>query len=209
MLLTQLQKDIVNAINDGRVNNIQTFIEQFCQENLNSSGVSFFRIGETPYHYDENHYDDIVSKVRIYISLLKVLEMNNFIFLIPAPSPGYSGVTNEIITHLSNNLNSRIVPYMAELNEFIQRKWLTNQEVAYEEEKNDRKKSQRLTLVVAIGSLVLTSLLNYFSYTTDRSVTIKNPKDTVFVKVVSPNIQSKTSDKPYTSKTKVDNIKKK
>jgi hypothetical protein len=78
-----------------------------------------------------------------------------------------------------------IVP-LPKLDEFIKRGYKTDQEHYTEEENKDRKRANRNTLVIAIITVVLSSLINYLIYTNKRDVNVINQRDTINVKVL-PN----------------------
>jgi hypothetical protein len=78
-----------------------------------------------------------------------------------------------------------------ELHEYANRNYKTEQQYYYEEENKDRKKAQRLTIIIALGSLLLTAFMNYFTFTNKREVEILNLKDTS--KVILLNTVKDTS----------------
>ena len=215
MHLTEFQKEIIKSIIDHEVNDIESFFRKFCEltEAINQSGTHMSDFGNIRQNMrifiprDENA---TLLKTKEFITLWKALERVDLIFSI-------SSTTRQFNTPIFNNRNMpfkelsdiskeyffREIVFTPELNKFYKREYLTNLEFEQNQERRDRKESQKLTrkiayITVSITIIVsaLTAIFNYLTYTTDRNVKITNKeafKDTIIVRVIgiSDSLSSK------------------
>ncbi len=114
--------------------------------------------------------------------LLQILE--NAIFKAMPPmlmrQPGGMNIPSKISNLFSNNKHFEIVPFN-ELNQFIEDDFLTVEERNLQDERNARESAQKTTIVVAIVSLLISTVtsvgvtyFNYKTYSTERKVSISN-----------------------------------
>jgi hypothetical protein len=99
-------------------------------------------------------------------------------------------------------VKKEIIP-LPGLSTFIQNNYQTGEEIGKNEETIDRKANLSLTRKVAYISLGISIILsattlvfNYFIYTTDRTVLIKNSNafsDTTKVVIINPAVQKRDS----------------
>ncbi|MBI3580309.1 MAG: hypothetical protein HY089_12970 [Ignavibacteriales bacterium] len=110
--------------------------------------------------------------------------------------------------HTIWQFNLREIVVFPELSDFVKNNFLTFEELKAADEATDRKTSLQLTRRVAYISIgisvalaVITVIINYLTYTTERTVTIKNPSafsDTTRVLIL--NQEKPLNQKPVLGK---------
>ena len=192
MKLTDFQKTIVAAILSGKCTNVESFLQDQCDLTpaMNTTG-SYYRV---MYKFEQNSRVYIpkdpavaLSRLKEYVSLWDKLQKSGLIYsssldpkgqnLFPIFGPNMKP-DDKILSILKDYHENEIVPF-PDLNDFVARGYLTTEEFFLQEENRDRKRAQKLTLYIALISIaatLLSSLFQYLTYTTDRTVLIKNPR---------------------------------
>ena len=216
MYLSEVQKEIVKAIIENRINDIETFFRVFSvlTEGRSVGGhvCDFGNIQNNAVVYIPQDEKSILLRTKEFITLWKTLERVDLIFSITSPNRKYNtpifksnlSPFNELAS-ISKEYFLKEIVYTPELNKFYERNYLTNLEYEQELERRDRKDSQKLTRQIAYISIsitvivsLLTAIFNYLTYTTDRSVKITNKeafKDTIAVKIIDRPDSLKLKDK--------------
>ncbi len=185
--------------------------------------------------------DSEISMIREFVLLWKILESNNLVYTYEAKDVRFPEQDKYLLPlypenkrefninninkynfeawHLIEDYILKVILSTEDLKVFIKNAYITQAELYSREESRDRRQSNRNTIIVAILSIVLSSLINYLIYKNERIVTITNPTklpDTL--KVINLNqiksdtikpkqdtlkpIQDTIKPKPDTSKTK-------
>ena len=230
MKFTELQKKIIASISEGKIKDINSFINVFCilekrtikpigrhrdpyKDELVQSGVD--KDVYVPKDLSKN-----IDLIKEYLLIIKVLEKSGLIFInkkevwkkdiksIYIESPKNKELVPDLsICNLISKYFDQEIAYTPELQNFVNRNFLTLEEQAHEEEKRHRVKAQRLTLIVAIFSILGTmgtTLFQYFTYTNERVVHIKNKNafsDTIAVKIIE-------GSEKITNSTEIDSLTK-
>ena len=195
MTLTEFQKSIVRDILTEKITDIESFITNDVKvwSGKNPPNVSFALFGR--YSIDPNQdifkvmdEKEAVSQLRQFVVLWNQLEKANLVYSLPIPdrkpfplfkqdgNPYYKAL------HIVQQFNAKEIVAYPELLDFVNSNFMTIEELKALDEARDRKETLRLTRRVAYISVAIsivlalvTVLFNYLTYTTDRTVTIKNP----------------------------------
>ena len=212
MNFTKRQKEIINLIANKKISNIQSFQNEYCDiENIESEGseqyteVAYVGAGDHIYIPQDNINES--AKLKDFFIVWNTLENNNLILSSSKAAKDRMAkvfIKNPKFNQTSNDseLDEFIIKYGAksiiptpELQNLIDREFLTLAEYNYELEKQERKKSQRITIAIAILIPLITLSINtYFNYeisSTDKESKIKitNPfilPDTVSISLTEP-----------------------
>jgi hypothetical protein len=189
MKLSDFQKKIINSILDGKCTRIDSFLNEYGElTKEKTKGNSY--VGHTSFSKDTivNVPKNRVltyTRLKEYVSLWDRLQNMGLIYTISLDLQH-----QEIFPLFTTNLDpdtamlsiirehnqKEIIP-LPDLPDFVVRGYMTTEEYFLHEENHDRKKAQRLTVIIAIISIVaalLSSLFQYLTYTTERQVIIKN-----------------------------------
>ncbi len=189
MKLSDFQKTVIKSLLSGKCTTIDSFLTEFGElTQEKASGNSY--IANTSFERDSPVYvpknrELTETRLKEYVSLLDRLQKIGLIYtvsfdlqakgLFPLFTAAF-GPDVALLSLVIDRLKKEIVP-LPELSEFVLRGYLTTEEYIAKEENRDRKKAQRLTLIIAIISITatfLSSLFQYLTYTTERNVIIKN-----------------------------------
>jgi hypothetical protein len=173
MILTDFEKIIVNEINKGNVNDPLTYREWMLRN-------------ESDRAIQENN-TEFNRYMITFLQTVKRLEESNLLML----SPVFDNLPfkNKFLERLIPNNNMyasndylamirsfryeataysiRIYP-MPELTSFIERGYMTKDEVKYLEEVRARKNANRLTIIIALASLIGSALFSFLPWWMDR-----------------------------------------
>lgn len=207
MYLSNFQKDVVRSISQEKIKTILDFLTEFDlvisnvseKKGWQKEGKTFVE-GESDFFFNDIHYkvgnrEDAYKKIidfRKVINLLSKAELIeieetadlSFGFLISEDRP------KEIIEIINSSRNSFIITYN-EIRKF-EKDFLTPQE-------RIQRRQLWIPIAVAVVTILLSSVLNYFTYTKEREVIIKNSdafKDTLYIKIIN-NIDSSMSKNKY------------
>jgi hypothetical protein len=224
MKLTDFQKKLVDDIRDGNVTDLKSFNERHIEfEKANYKGVgergmslrrrdqtrgSFVVRSSTEVKIFKNE-NETFKKYLEFIALWDYLEANRIIVRV---MKARSGEINEYFFYFFKNdgqtpnqdfhsiiwdyLDYDIAP-LPTISDYIARGYLTAEEYNLEQEKRDRRTAQQVTIGIAIFTVVASSLFNYFTYTKDRYVYIKNEdafKDTIKVIIIDNKTKNQTKE---------------
>lgn len=188
MYLTDFQKKIVKKIAEGKVKTIKDFLSEFnliqdvSKKTTNSQQKINIKISSYSYHFtDENSIDEKIVDFKKVIDLLEKSEIIKM--------EEYSDLTvqynqsSRIFVKIFDLYKNQIIISYNEIHNFI-KDFNTPQEKLI---------MRQLTypIYIAIGTIVLSSILNYFIYTTDREVLIKNANafnDTLYIKIINDSV---------------------
>ncbi|MCX6168005.1 MAG: hypothetical protein NTX65_01595 [Ignavibacteriales bacterium] len=207
MYLTEFQKELVKAIIDKKINDIESFFHNFCEltESRNQGAIHMSDFGTVQNNskiYIAKDEDSALLKTKEFITLWIALERVDLIFSIKSPNKKYNtpifkknNSPFSELSSISKDYFTTEIVYTPALNKFYERNYLTNMEYEQNQERLDRKESQKLTRKIAYISIsitivvsILTAIFNYLTYSTDRNVKITNKeafKDTIAVKIVT------------------------
>jgi len=216
MVRNEFKEKIISYLIHEEINDVNSFltklthleIDKFEPKNKNAS-ISF-------YHKDINFGDKIyipkddkilILKLKQFISFWDKLEKLGYIYTIPhsrtqnkelipiVKRERWSGFEispiYNIILIVEKYLDKEIVPDIEELKNFVKNNYLTVVELAYEKEKKSRKIAQKLTIIIAILSMLISigiTIFNYKTNTKEREVILKNitfPNDTLKVFLIN------------------------
>ncbi len=202
MYLSAFQKEIIKRISQEKIKTIKDFLLDFNLVLMREVGSDFF------FH---NDYFQVINREEAYSKLIDFRKVINLLAkaeLIEIEKSanlgfGYSLTEDrpkEIIDLIHSSRESFIITYN-EINKF-EKDFLTPQE------RNERRQLW-VPIVVAIATVILSAILNYFIYTKEREVFIKNTnafKDSLYVKILNnldtALIQKKLEPKPFKIKDK-------
>ena len=210
MTLTDFQKSLVSSILAGKSNDVTSFLHGYCDlsEAINP-GNSYFEHNDYTRGikvYVPKQDSLALSRLKEFVSLWDKLERTGLIYSSSIP-PGKwpllpiftaSLELNTSMLSIMKDFNRKEIIAFPELSDFVARGYLTSEEYFLREENRDRKRAQSLTLAIAILSIMATlfgAILQYVTYTTDRTVHITNSRafsDTT--KVMILNQPSSTVD---------------
>lgn len=184
MYLSRLQKDIVLSISRGNVKTILDFLNKFTLiissikgQPISPAKADFF-FNEVQYKIIdvEDTYEKLIDfkKVINLLTKAELIEIDkssglSFGYLVKPDSPTH------IIAILNSFRESLIIPYN-ELQKFA-KDFLTPQE-------RNQKRQLWIPIIVAITTVLVSAILNYFIYTKEREVYIKNVnafKDSLYI----------------------------
>lgn len=192
MTLTSFQKNLVGSILAGKCNDIQSFLHSHCDLAETTNNTRNF-------YYEANFYprgikvyvpnDDAVALARLkeFVSLWDKLDRSGLIYSSSIPPGNWSlppiltasSELNTSMLSIIKDFNKKEIVAFPELSDFVARGHFTSEEYFLREENRDRKRAQRLTLLIAVVSILATlagAFLQYMTYTTDRTVYIKNAR---------------------------------
>jgi len=189
MKLSDFQKTVVNSILSGKCTEIVSFLNEYgeltqeiSQGNYSIASHSFSN-GSTVYVPKDRELT--FTRLKEYVSLWDRLQVMGLIYTVSLDLKGKSlfplfrsatSPDTAMLSIIYEHLKKEIFT-LPELSAFAARGFLTTEEYFLQEENRDRKKAQRLTLIIAVISIAatfLSALFQYFTYTTDRNVVIKN-----------------------------------
>lgn len=206
MRLSDYQKKIIKSINTKEVNNIFSFIQKYCPiDDKVADSEIVLRINDVGYAIRDEL--KMIDNLRNLTFVLSLLERSNLMYQTTEVGTVSMATTssNQNLSYIFDFVSAhRKIHYLPteELKTFIKNNYLTNEEIEYQEERKSRKKAQRLTIIVALGTLIITTIFNYFTYTTDRTVIIKNKdafSDTISVNIIDSKEEIKTNIESDTS----------
>jgi len=196
MYLSIFQKEIVKRISQEKIKTIQDFLEEFnlvlknvSEKKESHVGGKIIREGESDFHFDDIHYkvidrDDTYNKLIDFKKVINLLSKAELIEIEDSVdlSLGYLGSEDrpkKIIAIINSHRKTLIIPYN-EIRNF-EKDFLTPQE-------RIQKGQLWIPIIVAVATVVLSSVLNYFIYTKEREVFIKNTnafKDSLYIKIIN------------------------
>jgi hypothetical protein len=225
MRLSKFQSEILDAVLKGSIFDIESFFKTFIKSEYSTGKHPSYAIGDDyiisadiPIYVLENE-DEAINQTKEFIALWDKLIKNGLIVNVPIHR--FPRIVMPVCckgNEVARRFLTIILPYwhdqiatLSDIYDFIKRGYLTEEEYYHKEEDRDRKKAQRLTLFISLASIVLsliisivTTILNYRLYSTERSVTIKNPSaflDTTKVVIVN-NTDAKRNSIIFNKKIK-------
>ena len=189
MTLSDFQKTLVDEISAGKCSDIDSFLLDYCDltEGINPGN---FYYDDTSFPHGCKIYvpkDDSLALLRLkqFVSLWDKLERMGLIYSSSIPPqrwtllPVYTSTLepNRSILSIAKDFKKKEIITFPEISEFASRGYLTSEEYFLREENRDRKRAQRLTLIIAFVSIAATLfgvIMQYITYTTDRTVYVKN-----------------------------------
>jgi hypothetical protein len=207
MKLTKFQKNVTDKIKTGEIKDIKNFADQFADltpstytqsirlskkeftaEIRNGMGIWIFKNEDEGLKrfFEFVSLCDYLESNKIITKILKNMRAENDTFFANIFVGDGSERAAGLMNFIENYLDYNIAP-LPGINEFIERNYLTTDEYNLEQEKADRQNAQRITVGVAIFTVVASAFINYLIYSKDRNVTIMNKdafKDTIKVVIV-------------------------
>jgi hypothetical protein len=211
MKFTTIQKEIIQSIVNKKTTDIHSYINIFF--NFDKSLIKPSGMHNDPYKdglvdpgidkeiYIVKEQDDAIQKIRDYSVVIHRLEKNDLIYLnniendkdirksFYAEKP--KGLfPDRVLFNILNKFYNQEIIVTPELKDFVDRNYLTFEENEIFEERKHRIKAQRLTIIIAIFSIlgtIGTTLFQYFTYTNERVVLIKNENafsDTLNIRII-------------------------
>jgi hypothetical protein len=220
MKLTDFQRSIIASILHGQINNAETFLAVRCPgKRVQAVGTTLLgwrniNHGETGLLLDDGAV--AYSQLKQFLSLWRRLESAGLINTVttasrvgtfepifkPSAQPNANEVDRNIMTILQQNAD-REIQTLPELEDFVEHDYLTIDERDKQAEAIDRRIAQRDTRRIAYWSIGISvvvalsgAIFNWLTYTTERSVIIKNASafpDTQKVLLVNPSALSVTN----------------
>ncbi|MBM4176815.1 MAG: hypothetical protein FJ213_11690 [Ignavibacteria bacterium] len=204
MYLSKFQKEIVRKISNEEIKTVIDFLLIFKLVLSNVTPKKSVKVGDTSieegeadFFVDSIHYK-ILNRHETYTKLIDFRKVINLlskeelidISLLSNITFGYVAYTNyanDIINLLYSSRNTFIVIYN-EIKKF-EKNFLTPQE-------RNQRRQLWIPIIVAIATVILSAIINYFIYTKEREVFIKNVnafQDTVKVKIIDKSDTTKKS----------------
>jgi hypothetical protein len=205
MYLSNFQKEIVKRISNDKIKTILDFLVEFNLVIPNVSEKKAYTVGgknisegESDFFIDKVHYkvvdrEDAFNKLIDFKKVINLLSKAELIEIENSAGLEFGYVATEdrpiyIISIINSFYNSRIISYN-EIKNFA-KDFRTPQE---------RSQFWRgwLPIIVAVITVALSSITNYFIYTNDRDVYIKNSnafKDSLYINILND------IDSPLTNK---------
>lgn len=206
MHLYQDQKTWAKLLNKREVNSFEEFL-------LKYSGLKMEKVKHTENNIkdelivDKQSELEIFQRIHLFIDLTNRLRREGLLLIekikdspnrnIPSAfydSENITGNSSYLIHQITTkNYFERYFPSPG-LQEFIDNNYKTLEEQRIEGEIKDRKRSQKLTILVAVISIVASALTAWFQYsinTQERNVTIENPlelPDTLNVRIANDEV---------------------
>lgn len=183
MYLSDFQKQIVRRIANEDIQTIQDFFITF------ELVIPYSSSGESDFFFDREHFkivnrEDTFNKLLDFKRVINLLTKAEQIFIENSSGQnfGYSASENcpmHIIALINSFRDIRIIPY----NEIVDfaKDFRTPQE-------RNQLWQRWIPIIIAIATVILSSILNYFIYTKEREVFIKNVNafnDTLNVKILN------------------------
>jgi len=189
MKLSNFQKTVISSILDGKCTEIESFLNKYGELTQEVSQGNYF-VANTPFNngsivYVPKDRNLTFTRLKEFVSLWDRLQVMGLIYTVSLDLKGKPlfplfernlSPDTAMLSIIHERLLKEIVT-LPELTDFTARGFLTTEEYFLQEENRDRKKAQRLTLIIAVVSIAATfisALFQYFTYTTDRNVVIKN-----------------------------------
>ncbi|KAB2846342.1 MAG: hypothetical protein F9K45_02070 [Melioribacteraceae bacterium] len=206
MHLSDFETSIIQSINLDTIRNIRDFYHNLCNYVLDKELHANLQKRKTviPHVKDsillplDLDTIEIWNRTRTFLQIIETLHKEELILMVNIGEPKkYSIVSvidkngnysdDMILNSLaSEKSNIEILP-LPKLRSFIHNHFQTEEEEFNDYQKKYWKKSLRTTIAISLISIFAASFVNYFIYTNEREVTIKNfsdTKDTVYVKAI-------------------------
>ena len=221
MVKNIFKEKIINCLIDRKITDINSFLIEFKYlttyvykpDNKNHSTLinrNDIKYGDTIYTPKDDKI--LILYLKQFVSFWDKLEQLGYIHTIPHSKQNNKLIPivkkeslserilkqdSDIFTIVEKHLDKEIVPDIEELENFVKNNYLTITELAYKKEKRDRKTSQKITIIIAIISMltaIVTSYFNYKSNTNEIEVTLKKATlsdDTLKVILINSDSLSK------------------
>lgn len=206
MTLSDPQKEIVDLIRSGEVYDVHSFLVRYVAQPRKSDRTTY------DLTTDEATAEPLVKE---FLALWNKLIQCELVLEISTKADKMFGVFNQrgewskLIARIVEGYLAKVIIPLPGLDDFVQRGYLTTEEyyhreerkrwedeardrkIALDEERQARKVSQRWTIAIGISGILVglfTVLSQYFTYKTDRYVTVTNPhafSDTTKVLILS------------------------
>ncbi|MDD5362274.1 MAG: hypothetical protein PHN88_09090 [Ignavibacteria bacterium] len=203
MTLSEKQKKYVNQLLLGEITDIFSFIgknielEEAKEKSDYDSLVYRIKTGwGKPFLIKD--VEDVYNSLLNFLVLIEMLEKKGLVFIRNLNDKYDISFQTISIVHADKILliNSLIKDYeyrlifpTPELFDFARRGFISQDEYFSIEENKDRKKAQKLTLIIAIASIIfgcITTSFQYFTYSKEREVIISKNKDTSKIIITEP-----------------------
>jgi hypothetical protein len=216
MVLSDFQKKVVGSILQGKSCHIVDFVKEHCEYWPEKRGADIFAYGDAR-QFDADGFavvvknkDEAYFQVGAFLVLRQKLlnaslaigiatrrgELPGVYYEDVAGGRRIAGEDMRMTAVIYQCTNEALVP-TNELKRFVDNGYKTDEEMGQElqhdslrAEAIDRKKSLRWTIALALFSIVISVVTTYYnvkSYTTERTVTIKNQADTSKVMLIMPS----------------------
>jgi hypothetical protein len=201
MYLSNFQKEIVRKIANDKIKTIKDFLKEFnlierAQEKKEKHiGDEKITEGNSDFSFDNDHFrvkdrDTTFTKLIDFKKVVNLLSRADLIEIEKSANlgMGYSEVDDrpkEIINFIWSFQDLLIIAYN-EIKNF-EKDFLTPQE-------RNQKWQRWIPIIVAVLTVLLSTIINYFIYTKEREVTIKNQnafKDSIYVKILNVDDSTK------------------
>lgn len=196
MYLSNFQKEIVKQISQEKIKTIQDFLLAFnlvianvLEKKESTVGGKIISEGESDFSFNYIQYkvidrEDTYNKLIDFKKVINLLTKAELIEIEHSADLGLGYLVSEdrpakIIEIINSNSKDFIIPYN-EIRNFA-KDFRTPQERA-------QRRQLWIPIVVAITTVVLSSVLNYFIYTKEREVYIKNTNafsDSIYIKIIN------------------------
>jgi hypothetical protein len=217
MYLSDFDKEIIQAILNKKCITVDSFLLQYgdlekkSNNNVHHMG-NYYEFQPGTIIYVPRDPLSALAKLRQFLSLWDKLEKLGLIYTTSTPPKGLRlfpvftadlQPNQDFLSSIHKFHEKEIVAFY-ELQEFISRGYLTEDEYYRREENSDRKKAQYLTIAIAVISIlatIITTIFQYYTYTNEHYVYIKNAQafqDTAKVRIV--NTQSIVHDTVFVKK---------
>lgn len=229
MILTDVEKNIIQRIESEDIKNIDNFLYVLaCKHSCRVTNLSLlqsrsikkgdiyqdFVAGDTFYGYTEStDITTIKQNISTFASIIKFLEDHKFVSTITLESSTFSAFlkwdhkTSKY--YYENFISFNDIIFQLKdvyffptplLTQFINNGYCTNEEIKQFEDAKERNKNYITTIGVAAGSIIVSALFNYLMYTNTREVHINNTEPTkIEIKNIDTNLL-KYLTKPDTGK---------
>ena len=218
MILTDFQKQLIQDIAEERITTFDSFLKLYGELIQNAPEVHNTDIfyGATPGTpiWTPKDKNITLNNVKDFVRVWRLLEKANLITRVTVRNDSHAitkiWINRRDVFYELRALHKEYEPtsiiFFPQLVEFIERGFITHEEFKYIEEKKSRERAEKrsiwLPIIVALVSIIVSNLVNYFIYTDKRVVEISNPQafsDTVKVEIEYPKEKIKLDSKQTNS----------
>jgi hypothetical protein len=202
MHLSEQEKRIILSIRKLEISSLQDYISSFIETIDQQNTFGIYVEDDFVINANENlkilkDPSEAIASILKFLALCRRLESRDLIQLINKPiekqsipklmerkeikKDNYSISINKNIVSLYRENGGFSISVNSELYSFIENNFLTQEEVQLKEERASRVRAERITLIIATASILFSTLtsigiawFNYKTYTTERTVVVKN-----------------------------------
>jgi hypothetical protein len=201
MKLSPDEKNIIELINKGEFTSVLDFIKHIKMHRMTNHHLDSWYGPQVHIQTDKvwlietENEKDFIKKIQLFYSVIMLLKNDNYIDILdvditngnwpPLVKANFRLFIEAL--NLIDLMHEVKIAKRTALEDFIDNNFKTLDEIAFEAEKKARKISIGVAIGIGIGSLIITTIFNVLTFTTDRTVKIiqmPSNRDTLRVLII-------------------------